>query len=338
MSAVKKNLLVMIVCSLWLPMLSVPVFAQTQILKIATVAPEGTTWVREIRQGADAIAKETNNRVTFKFYAGGVMGNDQAVLRKIKLGQLHGGAVTAGAITDIYDGAALYSVPFQMRNMDEIAQIRKKLDVKVEAGLAKQGFVTLGTSDGGFAYLFSQHPVRTLADLPGRKVWAPQGDEVARAVLQQVGVAPVLLPISDAYTALQTGLADTIISTPTGMIAFQWHTRVKYFINDPVAFTAGMIVLDQRAFNKLSTSDQAIVKKHMAAAFQRLNKISATDDANALQVLAKNGIVTINPEQSLREHWYKSANTVLNDFAKRGLLNAQLYTEMQQTLDAYRKK
>ncbi|MBA3581065.1 MAG: TRAP transporter substrate-binding protein DctP [Gammaproteobacteria bacterium] len=334
----KKINMLLLAFSVLSSLVSFDVLAQGQVLKMATVAPEGTTWVREMRVGAEAVAKETQNRVTFKFYAGGVMGNDQAVLRKIKLGQLHGGAVTSGALTDVYDGAALYSVPFQMRNMQEITQIRKTLDVKIEAGLLKQGFVTLGTSDGGFAYLFSQHPVRSKADLAGRKVWAPQGDEIARAVLEKVGVTPVLLPISDAYTALQTGLADTIIATPTGMIAFQWHTRVKYFINDPVAFTAGMIVLDQRVFNKLSATDQAIVKKHMSAAFQRLNKINSAEDANALAALAKNGIVTINPDQEVRNHWYHAADTVLADFSARGLLNAALYNDMRKTLNNFRKQ
>ena len=66
--------------------------AQAKTFKIATAAPEGTTWMKQIRQGAELIQKKTSGRVKFKFYTGGVMGSDKSVLKKMRIGQLHGGA------------------------------------------------------------------------------------------------------------------------------------------------------------------------------------------------------------------------------------------------------
>ena len=73
-------------------------------IKIATLAPDGTLWMQEMRKGAEEIARRTDGRVAFKFYPGGSMGSDRSVLRKIRAGQLHGGMLTGGALSDTEDG------------------------------------------------------------------------------------------------------------------------------------------------------------------------------------------------------------------------------------------
>ena len=59
-----------------------PVLAQT--IKLATIAPEGSSWMIDMRSGAKAIEKSTDGRVKFKFYGGGVQGNDKQVQRKMR--------------------------------------------------------------------------------------------------------------------------------------------------------------------------------------------------------------------------------------------------------------
>ncbi|MEP6939242.1 MAG: TRAP transporter substrate-binding protein DctP, partial [Rudaea sp.] len=66
-----------------------PVHAAS-VIKIATVAPDGTAWMKEMRAAAEAVKTRTGDRVEIKYYPGGVMGDDATVLRKIKIGQLQG--------------------------------------------------------------------------------------------------------------------------------------------------------------------------------------------------------------------------------------------------------
>ena len=76
--------------------------AHAVTIKIATISPEGSMWMEKMREGAGQVAKATDNRVKFKFYPGGVMGNDKAVLRKIRINQLQGGALMAGSLTSFF--------------------------------------------------------------------------------------------------------------------------------------------------------------------------------------------------------------------------------------------
>ena len=70
-------------------------------LKIATIVPDGSSWLVEMRQAGKEIAEKTDGRVKLKFYPGGVMGGDKTVLRKIRARQLQGGAFTSGALAEI---------------------------------------------------------------------------------------------------------------------------------------------------------------------------------------------------------------------------------------------
>src|SRR3569832_795336 len=99
-------------------MLRQPVDAATT-LKIATVAPVGTSWMQSLRIGADEIDKRTRGEVKFRFFPGGVMGNDKCVLRKIRIGQLQGGVLVSGGLAEAYPDIALYNIPFVFRNYQE---------------------------------------------------------------------------------------------------------------------------------------------------------------------------------------------------------------------------
>ena len=134
-------------------------------IKIATVAPDGSRWMQQMRAGAEEVKARTAGRVTLKFYPGGVMGNDAQVLRKIRIGQLQGGAFTAGGLAERYPGLNLYGIPLLFRSLDEVDAVRAALDPELAAGLERAGFVTFGFIEGGFANLLSNEPIRTVVSV-----------------------------------------------------------------------------------------------------------------------------------------------------------------------------
>ena len=100
--------------------------AVAKTLKIATLAPAGTTWMKEMKKGAGEIKKKTEGRVKLKFYPGGVMGNDKSVHRKIKIGQLHGGAFTSGGLSHVYPEIQTLSLPMLFDNFAEVDYVRSR--------------------------------------------------------------------------------------------------------------------------------------------------------------------------------------------------------------------
>jgi TRAP-type C4-dicarboxylate transport system substrate-binding protein len=313
------------------------VAANAATIKIATVAPDGTAWMKEMRAAADAVKAKTADRVEIKFYPGGVMGDDATVLRKIKIGQLQGAAFTGGEAALITPDANVYSQPFQFRTLDEVDKVRAKVDPLLKDSFAKAGFVVPGITGGGFGYLMSVKEIKTNADLKSAKVWAPQGDHIAEVAFKAAGVTPIPLPLADVYTSLQTGLIDTVTGTTSGAIAFQWHTKVKHMLDLPLVYVVGVLAIDKKAIDALSADDQKIVNDEIAGAFARLEKVTRDDNAQALETLKKQGIAVDEPSAADAKSWADIGAAARKDLAGAGGISPELQAAADKALAEARK-
>ncbi len=304
--------------------------------KIATLAPDGTTWMKEMRAGAEAVEKQTQGRVKFKFYPGGIMGNDASVLRKMRIGQLHGAAITGNSLSEIYPDAQLYSLPLQFRSYAEVDYVREKMDPILRKGLEDAGMVPIGFTEGGFAYLFSQRSVTTQDELKKCKIWIPENDIVNSTAFQSAGVSPVPLPFADVYTGLQTGLLDSAVTLPTAAIAFQWHTKLKTFTDVPLSYIVGMLAINKKSFEQLTPADQAVVRKVMAEAFTRLNKLNRQDNESARAALKKQGLEFNTLSLEERDKWQKFADESILKLKDRGVYSPALLEDLRSHLRHYR--
>jgi len=310
--------------------------SQAKTLKIATVVPNGSSWMKEMKAAAKAVKQKTDGRVKVKYYPGGVMGSDKTVLRKMRSGQLHGGAVSAGAMAHIYNGIQLYSLPFTFNNLEEVDHIRATFDPIIEKGLSEKGFELLAMSQGGFAYLMSNKAINNAADMKGQKVWIPEGDDIGQEIFEVSGVKPIASPISNVYTGLQTGLLDTVTINPSGSIALQWHTKVSHVSDIPLLLIMGTMIVDKKALKKVSAEDQAILKAEIAAAFKRLDKSNAEGDVKARQALINNGIVFNKPSSNDATQWQDIATEALENLKAKDAYPVELFNQLQQQLQTYR--
>jgi len=306
-------------------------------LKIATIAPDGTTWMQELRKGGDKIAERTAGRVKLRFFPGGVMGNDKSVLRKIRINQLQGGVIISGGLTEVYPDIALYNIPFIFRSYEEADYVRQRMDPLLMKGLAEHGFVSFGFSEGGFAYLMSNRPIHSIDELKEHKVWVPEDDRLSRIVFDAIGVSPIPLPLTDVLTGLQTGLVDTVASSAIGTIALQWHTQVKYLVDEPLVYLYAALIIDNKAFQRLSTDDQAVVRQVMEAVFQRLNRQNRSDDAAARRTLRQQGIEFVEPSADSRQREVEIRMEAERRLLKEHILSPALLQKLEDTLKAKRQ-
>ena len=188
-------------------MLIITVFAvsaEAVTIKIATLSPEGSIWMEKMRKGANQVAKATENRVKFKFYPGGVMGNDKTVLRKIRINQLQGGALMGGSLSSFFPGNQIYAQPMKFKSQDEVDYVRQHMDDYIIKGLDDAGFVCFTLMGGGFAYIMSKYPITSIEDLKDRKIWVPDNDKMTVGSMGCFGVSPIILPLADVRTGLQS--------------------------------------------------------------------------------------------------------------------------------------
>jgi len=310
--------------------------ANAVTLKIATLAPDGTSWMKQIRKGAAEISKQTDGRVKIKLYPGGVMGNTSTVLQKMRIGQLQGGAFTGSDLSQVYPDAQLYSMPLVFSSYEEVAYVRQRMDDTLIKGLADKGMVVLGISDGGFAYIMCKKPLRRLDDLKGQKVWMPEGDVLTEMMFESAGITAIPLPVADVYTGLQTGLLDTVAGVPTGIVAFQWYTSVTHLTDVPLMFLTGMFAVDSKAFKRVKPDDQKIVREVMGRIFKDLDEVNRADNESARAALQSQGIEFVHPNTDERDNWESIARNGREKMIGRAKYTPALVDEMLGYIQEYR--
>ncbi|HEX7236010.1 MAG TPA: TRAP transporter substrate-binding protein DctP [Gammaproteobacteria bacterium] len=306
-------------------------------IKIATVAPDGSHWMQQMRAGAEEVKTRTAGRVTLKFYPGGVMGNDAQVLRKIRIGQLQGGAFTAGGLAERYNGLNLYGIPLLFNSLAEIDAVRSQLDPELAAGLERAGFVTFGFIEGGFANLLSNEPIRSVDDMRRKKVWVPEGDAISFLAMQTMGLSPSVLPVTDVLTGLQTGLIEITFASPVAALVLQWHTKVKYITDLPISYSMGVLAIDKGAYSALSAEDQRVVREVMSRYVRELDHEARDDNRKAMEVLVQSGLTTVPVDAADVTSWRKTIESIHPQLRARPDIDAALFDRLLAILAEYRR-
>lgn len=311
--------------------------ANAATLKIATVTPEGSQWMKDMRASAAEIKEKTDGRVQIKYYGGGVMGNDTKVLGRIRIGALQGGAFTPTALSAQYPDLNLYGLPLIFNSEDEAAYVRERMDKALGQGLEEAGFVSFGFAGGGFAVIMSNTPVRTLEDLKGQRVWVPEGDSISYSSMEALSLSPITLPLTDVLTGLQTGLIDIVAISPIGALVLQWHTKIKYMTELPLVYTLGFMAIDKKAFARLKPEDQAIVRDVMTRTYEKFDTANPDDNRGARDALLNTGIETVPFDDSeltrIRDVLLQSNRRL----GERGDFTLAMYDEMLGYVDEYRR-
>jgi TRAP-type transport system periplasmic protein len=323
------------VAAAWLALAGSAAFAAE--IKIATVAPEGSRWMQQMRAGAAEVQSRTAGRVSLKFYPGGVMGSDAQVLRKIRVGQLQGGAFTAGGLAERYGALNLYGIPLLFRSLDEIDAVRAKLDSELEVGLAGAGFTTFGFIEGGFANLLSNEPIRSVEDMRRKKVWVPEGDSVSFMVMEALGLSPAVLPVTDVLTGLQTGLIDIAFASPVAALVLQWHTKVRYITELPISYSMGIFAIEKSVFEGLSADDQQVVREVMGRHIDELDREARDDNRKASEVLARSGLETVAVDAAAVESWRHTIESLYPRLREHPDIDAAMFTGLLDLLAEYRR-
>lgn len=328
----------------WSPILAglvllacLPPDLQATDLKLATVAPEGSSWMKELRAAGQQVRDRTGGRINLKFYGGGIQGNDKKVLRKIRIGQLQGGMFTSNGLEERYPDILIYGLPMLFESQEEVDYVRQKMDARLAAGLEKAGFASYGFAGGGFAYFMTGKPVTGLADLRGQKIWVPEGDQTSFVAMEALRLSPVVLPITDVLTGLQTGLLDIVATPPVGAIILQWYTKTKYVTRQPLSYTLGLMVIDQAALKDVSAADQAVLREVMSALYTRLDAQNRVDNTKAEQALKANGLQFVSPDTAEIPEWRAVVAAAMDGMAAKGAFSADLLAEVRGHLQDFRK-
>ena len=304
-------------------------------LKIATSAPEGTTWMTTLRQAGADVATTTENRVTLKFYSGGTQGDDRDVMRKMRIGQLHGGSVRTGVFGRTYSDIQLYNLPMVFRTMDEVDAVRRALDQDLINGLGEAGYTAYGIVELGMAYAMSTREARSLVDARRLKVWAPKGDIPAIRLLEAFDIKPITLTIGEVLPSLTSGAINTVAAPPVAVLPLHWHTRLEYLLDLPFMYIYSPFVIYDRSLRDVAPADRAALHRILSEAVAEADRRSRAEHDAALKALRKQ-LKFLDPEATQAVEWRNAAAVATQVWIDEGIISQPMYAKLQSVLAEFR--
>ncbi len=308
------------------------------LIKMATIAPRGSSFMKVYEEFEEDVRKATNNEVGFKIYWGGVQGEEKDVVRKIRLKQLHGGGFLGSGLGLIVPEVRVTETPYTFMNYDEVHYVRSKLEDTMNRYFDEAGFVVLGWLEVGFIYSFSKVPITSLEIARKQKWWSLDGDPIGKAIFEALDISPIPLSISDVATSLSTNLIDTASSTPYGALAFQWHTRFKYMSEYPTTHILGASVVTKEIWNKISPESQKKIMEIARDYHDKFNRATREENAKSIELLKQSGISVVHVDiDNEQMQFVIDASKKARDSLVGTLYSQELLDQTLSYLDEYRK-
>ncbi len=308
----------------------------TVLIKIGTLAPEGSSWVKVFNTINSEVMKKTGNTVQFKIYAGGVLGDEKDMLRKLKIGQIQGVALTSAGLSSLFKEMDVLQVPFLFQNYEEVDAVSKKMDPFFRKGFEDNGYVLLGWSEAGFVYLMSTVPIASVADLKKHKVWIWEDSPMSKAILDEAGVKAIPLTIPDVLVGLQTGLVEVVYAPPTGAISLQWFTKIKYLVDFPLIYLAGGVIVKKDIFKQIAEPFQNLVLESFRQRQDQLRTITRNENREAIKVMVKNGTKIITPSKDQIEEYKRLSNRAMGHISGQ-TFSKKVLDDVTSFLESYRR-
>lgn len=335
--ALKEDILckkAMVLISVLLPLLFGELLVFTHIgysedkflIKFATIAPEGSTWVKHMHRLDKTLREKSQGQLGLRIYAGGIAGDELDVLRKIRIGQIHCAGFSGVGISEILPMLRILDLPFLFRNDQETDLVHSELKDFFADHFRKKGFEFLAWAEVGNVYLFSNRPIQKVSDLSGLKIWTWYGDPLSKETFSLMGTNPISLTVTDVTLGLSTGMIDTFYAPPLGALAFQWQTYVKYMTALPLAHATGVVLITSDYFQKIPPNLSKMLKNEFQQAMSELTRDLREQTEEAIKLIQDSGveIIPIPPETELQlfhETHDKIAKKLVGKFYPQELLD-----------------
>ena len=306
------------------------------VIKMGTLAPEGSSWMKTFNALNTEVMKRTENKVQFRIYPGGVLGDEMDMLRKMKIGQIQCAAFTSGGLSAIFKEIDVLQVPFLFQTYDEVDATLRKMEPFFRKGFEDNGYIFLGWSEGGFIYLMSTVPVASVADLQKTKVWTWEESPMSKAIFDEVGVKAIPLSVPDVMVGLQTGLVDVVYAPPTGAITLQWFTKVKDLTDVPLAYLAGGIVMRKDIFKQISSPHQNFILESFQNHLDQLKTVTRDENRDAIKVMTKQGVKLITPSKDQIDEFKRLSNKAMGHISGQSF-SKKVLDEVTSLLEEYRR-
>ena len=281
-----------------LSFIALPVHAQT-VVRLGTVAPEQSVWHDALLEIAQRWRDISNGQVELRVYAGGVLGGEDEMVRKMQRRGLDALAISSAGLPLIDEIFSCLSLPMIFGSYEELDRVRRAVGPEIETALENRGYKLLGWAEAGWVHFFAKEPVHVPEDLRRQRVWTSTGAPEHEALLNEFGFRVVALPVPDMLTGLRTGLIDAIDVPPLFALADRSYQSANYMTDLQFAPLNSAVLISLAVWQRLPEEHHAAFLTAVEHSVSRLRAQTHEAEQQAIEEMAARGlnVVELTPAE-----------------------------------------
>jgi tripartite ATP-independent transporter DctP family solute receptor len=209
------------------------------------------------------LEEQSKGEITFKMFAGGVLGSEKEVVEQVQLGAIQMTRVSLGIVGPVVPDVNVFNMPFIFRDNKHMRDvIDGPIGQEILDKITNSDFnlVALAWMDGGVRNLYTKKPVRQMADLKGMKIRV-QGNPLFIDTINAMGGNGIAMATGEIFSALQTGVIDGAENNPPTMLEHNHYQNAKFYTLTGHLILPEPVVMSKTTWEKLTPEQQALVKK-----------------------------------------------------------------------------
>jgi TRAP-type C4-dicarboxylate transport system substrate-binding protein len=299
--------------ALWMLLASVS-SAQT-VIKLGTIAPEGSVWHDALLEIREKWREISDGEIELRVYAGGVLGGEDEMIRKMQRRNLDALAVSGAGLPLIDSVVECLQLPLFFDSYAELAALRARIGPELERSFEQRGYKILSWAEAGWVHFFAKTPVRTPEDLRELRLWVGSGAPESERLTQELGFRAVPLPVTDMLMGLQTGLIEVIDVPPLFALLDRSFQAAPYMTELPFAPLVAATVITLPAWERVPETYRMPFLAAARAAAEGIREEIQVAEREAIDEMAARGLDIVTLEAAEAAVWHREARDVYGRLA-----------------------
>ena len=308
------------------------VLAQAPIvIKFSHVVAPNTPKGKGAEKFKELAEKYTNGKVKVEVYPNSTLYKDKEELEALQLGAVQMLAPSNSKFGPMgIKDFEVFDLPFLLPNLASLRKVTEgPIGTKMLKLLEPKGMIGLAYWDNGFKEMSANKPLRMPADYKGLK-FRIQSSKVLEAQFRLLGATPQVMAFSEVYQALQTGVVDGQENTASNIYTQKFHEVQKYTTLTNHGYIGYVVVVNKKFWDDLPADVRTNLDKAMKETTAYANKISESENAEALADIKKSGKTElIIPTAAEMAAMQKAMDPLYEDMGKR--VGKQLIDDVRKT-------
>ena len=312
-----------------------PVSTMAITIKIGSIAPARSPWDSSLKELGREWSKITNGAVKLKIYAGGIAGNEEDMIRKMRVGTLGGAVLTNRGLTKLHNDIYALNIPFMVNSEDELDFVINKMKPTFEAAIEKKGFKVIIWSKAGWVNFFSKDPIIYPEDLKKHKLSFATGEPKMEQAWKKSGYHIVPNDLKDLMMALQSGMVDSFYLPPLLAGSGQYFALAPHMCSIKVAPLFGGIVVSQRIWKRIPAKYKEAMMKVTLRMAKKLNDETKRLEKETIDTMKEHGLIVNDVPADALPKWKAESGKGMDALIGKAF-SQEIYEQVKQILEKYR--